>query len=123
MNILIKKLRKNCSKIAAMAVISAVVVVIILVSRVRVDANNSYGRDYSDKRYKNYTVTSGDTLWDIAEANMDYEYYDDVNDYIAEIKRMNNLYSDKIYTGQNLLITYYFHNCNTLVQDITGGII
>ena len=43
MNILIKKLRKNCSKIAAMAVISAVVVVIILVSRVRVDANNSYG--------------------------------------------------------------------------------
>ena len=49
MNILIKKLRKNCSKIAAMAVISAVVVVIILVSRVRVDANNSYGRDYSDK--------------------------------------------------------------------------
>ena len=34
MNILIKKLRKNCSKIAAMAVISAVVVVIILVSRV-----------------------------------------------------------------------------------------
>ena len=105
MNILIKKLRKNCSRIAAMAVISAVVVVIILVSRVRVDANNSYGRDYSDKRYKNYTVTSGDTLWDIAEANMDYEYYDDVNDYIAEIKRMNNLYSDKIYTGQNLLIT------------------
>ena len=66
MNILIKKLRKNRSKIAAMAVISAVVVVIILVSRVRVDANNSYGRDYSDKRYKNYTVTSGDTLWDIA---------------------------------------------------------
>ena len=59
------------------------------------------------------TVKSGDTLWDIAEANMDYEYYDDVNDYIAEIKRMNNLYSDKIYTGQNLLITYYCHNCNT----------
>lgn len=114
MNNLIKKLRKNCSKIAAMAVISAVVVVIILVSRVSgVNANNSYGRDYSDKRYKNYTVTSGDTLWDIAEANMDYEYYDDVNDYIAEIKRMNNLYSDKIYTGQNLLITYYCHNCNT----------
>ena len=59
------------------------------------------------------TVKSGDTLWDIAEANMDYEYYEDVNDYIAEIKRMNNLYSDKIYTGQNLLITYYCHNCNT----------
>lgn len=112
MNSLFKKIRKNRSKIAAVAVILAVAVVIILVTRVKVNANNSYGRDYSDKRYKNYTVTSGDTLWDIAEANMDYEYYDDVNDYIAEIKRMNNLYSDKIYTGQNLLITYYCHNCN-----------
>ena len=112
MNSLFKKLRKNRSKIAAAAVILAVAVVVILVTRVKVNANNSYGRDYSDKRYKNYTVTSGDTLWDIAEANMDYEYYDDVNDYIAEIKRMNNLYSDKIYTGQNLLITDYCHNCN-----------
>ena len=72
MNSLFKKLRKNRSKIAAAAVILAVAVVIILVTRVKVNANNSYGRDYSDKRYKNYTVTSGDTLWDIAEANMDF---------------------------------------------------
>ena len=106
MNILIKKLRKNCSKIAAMAVISAVVVVIILVSRVRVDANNSYGRDYSDKRYKNYTVTSGDTLWDIAQEYKTSEY-SSTKDYVEEVKEINHLTNDIITTGCYLTVPYY----------------
>ena len=96
MNIIIKKLRKNRSKIAALAVISAVAVVIILVSRVRVNANNSYGRDYSDKRYKNYTVTSGDTLWNIAK-----EFRSTV-DGIARVNGIEN--KDLIMPGQKLYI-------------------
>ncbi len=60
-----------------------------------------------DKYFTNITVKRGDTLWDIAQEYMDKDHYSTVREYVHEIKRMNNLTSDKIYVGQSLIITYY----------------
>lgn len=82
---------------------------VFLITKVNVKAGNSNTAN-NDKRFTNYTVVSGDTLWDIAEENMDYDHYNSVYEYMRELKNMNNLKSDNIYVGQNLLITYYVNN-------------
>lgn len=63
--------------------------------------------DNMDKEicYKSIMVESGDTLWNIAE-----RYYDSsrctVSEYVDEIKSMNNITSDKIKSGDYIIISY-----------------
>ena len=52
-------------------------------------------------------ISSGDTLWSIAEDNMDARYYRHTADYVAEVKRMNSLDTDQIIAGSYLIIPYY----------------
>lgn len=59
--------------------------------------------------YKYYTtiqVEQGDTLWSIAAEYMT-DGYDEIRDYIAEVRRLNHLYNDRIYDGKYLTIPYY----------------
>lgn len=63
--------------------------------------------------YKYYTsleVERGDTLWSIASEYAD-EAYCSVQEYIEELKYMNNLTSDKIVEGHYLTISYYSEEC------------
>ena len=60
----------------------------------------------SYKYYKSIQISSGDTLWSIAQNNMD-EHYSTAAQYVAEIKQMNSLSSDRIIAGNYLLIPYY----------------
>ena len=55
--------------------------------------------------YKSIEIQPGDTLWDIAEQTMP-DNQDSVAEYVQHLKDMNNLSSDKIYAGQNLIISY-----------------
>ena len=58
--------------------------------------------------YKYYTsieIQPGDTLWEIASETMTSEY-DSVPEYVEVLKRMNDLSSDQIQAGQNLIIAY-----------------
>ena len=59
------------------------------------------------KYYKSIEITSGDTLWSIANANFDPIHYNSADDYVAEIKRMNSLFSDEIVAGSYLIVPYY----------------
>lgn len=61
----------------------------------------------SYKYYKSVAVSNNDTLWSIAEKYMDEEHYDSINDYIAEVKRMNSLKNDTIHYGEYLIVPYY----------------
>ena len=57
------------------------------------------------KYYKSIEIQSGDTLWAIAEDTMTDEY-NSVAEYVQVLKDMNNLDSDNIQAGQNLIIAY-----------------
>lgn len=56
--------------------------------------------------YTSVEIEAGDTLWTIAEEYMSAEY-DDVNEYIKEVKQINNMYSDTIHAGSYIMVPYY----------------
>ena len=60
----------------------------------------------SKKYYKCITIEEGDTLWDIANEYKTEEYAS-TQDYIDEVLAINNLNTDVIVDGTNLLIPYY----------------
>ncbi|BCN30713.1 cell division suppressor protein YneA [Anaeromicropila herbilytica] len=60
----------------------------------------------SPKLVTSITIERGDTLWSIATSYMSSEY-DNVDQYISEIKQSNGLMSDTIHVGEHLIIPYY----------------
>lgn len=60
-----------------------------------------------NKYFTNITIDKGDTLWNLAEEYMDEEHYSSIYEYMDELRDMNNLTSDELYAGQNLIVTYY----------------
>ena len=61
---------------------------------------------HQDLKYKTVSVSSGDTLWNIAEKYMNNDY-DSVQAYMKELKEINGLSGDKIYEGKYLMVPYY----------------
>ncbi|MDO5146861.1 MAG: LysM peptidoglycan-binding domain-containing protein [Eubacteriales bacterium] len=57
-------------------------------------------------QYKVIEIQRGDSLWSIAEENMT-PGFSDIPTYINEIKRCNQLDSDRITSGHYLMIPYY----------------
>ncbi len=51
-------------------------------------------------------IKKGDTLWSIATRYMSEEY-DDLNEYIEEIKNSNGMVSDEIHFGNFIIVPYY----------------
>jgi uncharacterized membrane protein YvbJ len=51
-------------------------------------------------------IEKGDTLWSIASRYITEEY-DDINDYIKELKNSNGLTSDTIHAGNFIIVPYY----------------
>jgi len=62
------------------------------------------GMEY--KYYKSIIIKGGDTLWNIAKEYQTDEY-ESTQDYINELKELNNLSSDAIHEGQHLMVVYY----------------
>lgn len=56
-----------------------------------------------DKTYLTLRIERNDTLWSIAQRNMNKEYYK-ITDYINEIKLINNISNDTILTGDYIII-------------------
>ncbi len=66
----------------------------------------TYAKGLDEKPHKSYVIISietHDTLWGISNEHMNNEYYT-VTDYIAEVKRINNLTNDTILAGDSLII-------------------
>ena len=62
------------------------------------DSRNGKEFDY------NLPIHENDTLWSIAEQYKPESY--SVDRYIKELKELNHLQSDQIYTGNKLIIIY-----------------
>ncbi|MDC7292345.1 MULTISPECIES: LysM peptidoglycan-binding domain-containing protein [unclassified Butyrivibrio] len=93
----------------ALALAAAVVVFVFsfLLSTLILDAqSDEYAPEF--KYYKQITVHSGDTLWDIAAENISYDHYSDIASYVAEVSCINNLPENcNILAGESLIIPYY----------------
>ena len=72
---------------------------------VNVNANNT-GKNPIYKYYTSYEIQPGDTLTSIAQEHTVNSNVS-VNEYIAEVKKNNNLTTDKITSGNYLVISYY----------------
>lgn len=94
----------STKKIFIIAGIILVTVLYILISHK--DSPATSASNASKKYYKCITIEEGDTLWDIANEYKTEEYAS-TQDYIDEVLAINNLNTDVIVDGTNLLIPYY----------------
>lgn len=100
-----REFRRKCLT----AIMTLCLIVICAVSYHAIQTNASTGEgELNFKYYTNITVSQGETLWDIAEEYIDYEMYDNKNEYIAEVQSINHLKNkDAIRAGQHLIVPYY----------------
>lgn len=59
------------------------------------------------KYYISHRIEPGESLWTIAGEAMDSEHYDSVQDYIEEIKTVNQMSGDQIQSGNYLMLPYF----------------
>lgn len=101
--------RLNQIKLHILALSISVVTVItlsILLISFSTEANDRV-HEPAYKYYKSIEITNGDTLWSIANDHFDSAYYNNTREYVSEIKKVNNLTSEKIVAGSYIIIPYY----------------
>ncbi len=106
----IKRKRQNFNRRLSVIIISLAIIagITVLCGNNSVSAHEDTVQN-EQKYYKCIELTSGDTLWDIAEQYMDARYTC-VDDYVNELKDINGLKSDNIHEGQFLTVSYYSVN-------------
>lgn len=68
--------------------------------------NRTFDEVNTFKYYTSIEIEPGDTLWTIAKQYISPEY-NSIIDYIDEVKLLNNMGEDHIYSGQHLMVPYY----------------
>lgn len=98
-----KRLQKKC------CFISVLVMLIVVISISISSISSAHSSDESPKftYYKQVQIQKDDTLWEIAETNIDYEKYHHINDYIDEVRCINHLEEDALIQGQYIIVPYY----------------
>ncbi len=82
-------------------------VILALSYNVIISQANDEMTDVTYKYFTSYEVTKGDTLWSIAEENINYDFYDHIQEYVDEVIEINHLHGDKIRVGQNIIVPYF----------------
>ena len=100
-----RRRRMKKIRIISFIVIFIAVLTIIIFSNV-VCAEPNHVPDSSVKGYTYITISNNDTLWGIACEYAD-EHYSSVYQYIREVKELNGLTGDAIYSGSKLIIPVY----------------
>lgn len=102
-----KEIRRNI----ILAIVAAAVLMIFAFSfHTFTSLASTEDKEVSYKYFTSIQIESGDTLWSIAEEYADAAHYDSKNDYIKEVKSINNLRNDEIMSGQYLVIPYYSYD-------------
>ena len=104
------RIRKNIIRLTAVLVIFAAIVTGVFMvagSAVRTDASDTR---IGTKYYRSIVINYGDTLWSLADEYMDPAVYSGHKEYIDEVKKINNLKSDRIKHGAHLIVPYYVYD-------------
>ncbi len=104
-----KKMRQRQLKHNIITGITALVLIIALTIALGsiIAYAQSANKEHMYKYYTSIEVHYGETLWTIAENNMDTSQYKDMDTYIDEVLHINHLQDDTIITGQHLIIPYF----------------
>lgn len=106
------KLSKKRSKRIVVAAALLLAAVILAGGSVSGFAGARRKEDTSYKYYTSIMVEKGDTLWSIAIEHMT-PGYEQIDEYIREVRRLNHLCGDHICAGEYLVIPKY-HSYITL---------
>lgn len=106
------KISKKRSAIAvrklSFAIITAIVVVIVALSVFSLSAKAKSTQGANDyKYYTSHMIMPGESLWIIAEENIDYTHYESIQDYIKEINFINGITDSELKIGDYILIPYF----------------
>ena len=99
--------RRKQRKTSLAALLCFAVLAAFIVSFAMVNTAEAGTRESS--RYKYYTsiqVEPGSNLWEIAKEYASSEY-EDLEEYIQEVRQINHLDQDVIYAGSYLCIPYF----------------
>lgn len=100
-----KQVRKNIMLLILTTIVLSSLLVFFASMSIQA-SDMEHQQQVSYKYFKSIYISQGDTLWSIAEANMD-EHYSNTSEYINEVKRMNSLTSDHIVCGSYLVVPYF----------------
>lgn len=100
----IREIRKNF--LLFIMTLCLIITTSIAFSSFRSDAKSDPAKE-TYRYYKSIIVSQHDTLWSIADTYMDEMHYDSKQDYINDVKHINNLKNDAIYADAHLIVPYY----------------
>ena len=83
-------------------------ILIILICMIIIFSKNTYSK--GEISYKEDYIYSGDTLWSIAENEIENNKYfenKDIRNVVYELKNVNNFSSSELYEGQKIKIPMY----------------
>ena len=89
------------TKHKTLIIIGTLIIIIILGYVIGTDLTQKFNYEHN-KQTVSYFVQSGDTLWGIAEKYK--PHWMDTREYIHEISKLNDMDSDTIHTGDELII-------------------
>ena len=84
-----------------------VLVIIGLTIGISILLGNKETLSYKETSYKTIYVSDGETLWEIANRelnNNDYYIHEDIRNVVSHIRHVNNLKTSTLYIGQEIVI-------------------
>ena len=96
--------RQMTVKSLRMVIICSILIFAVSIGGIIVKADDS-NRTRTYKYYTTVSVEDNDTLWSLADRYNNGD--EDTASYINNIMQMNDLSSDTIHSGKNLVIYYY----------------
>lgn len=91
---------------ALVVIIVAVFIIAVLFTGMTTGSDSVSASTHNEKYFICIDISENDTLWSIAGQYMTEEY-SSLDDYISEIRNINGLTGDKIYSGATLVVPYY----------------
>lgn len=82
----------------------SVIILFMIFGAFIVDASSKKVEEKLDRYYTSITIEDSMTLTDIADK---YCSYGNKNSYMSDIMKLNNMTTDTLYAGQDILIIYY----------------